>query len=170
MANGIVHIWAHGTSTKYNRKEADANDIAVSYTPNGIELKPRTIGGRAGNIKIFLPITVPSAISDAVTSFQRLNLHYRITGVDACIAGLRLLQNDTTEFAMADLHNDLPLTHDYIVNKSSWGPPTSGLPLVGNSLCLEIFVIIGRDTQDIPALVTIEGANLKLTHKKFDYE
>ena len=177
MADGTTHVWAHGTAVQYNHKEADQQILDVNYTSNGFEIKTTSDSPLTSSIKVYLPIPTPAAISDALMSFKFLKFHFS-TPEGAAITNLRLVRNNSVEFEMADLANDLPLRRNFLVDGMGWGPPTSTLTLVGEALCLEITIFFGNiDNPNEPVPnggnndpVIIAGAGVQLRHKKFEYE
>lgn len=181
MANkGLTHIWAHGTSIQYNIKDADPKNIEVLYTPNGFELKKTPSEDEIGSnqifnptvITVFLPITLPTAISDAIQHFSSLILQYRTKGSGAKINNIRLVRNNVTVFSVGNLNTDLD--DDFITNGGRvFGTLNNPYIPIGESLCVEITIVFQEIPREVdprhPNPVIIAGAEIISEQKKFDY-
>lgn len=184
MANGFTHIWVHGTAIQYNKNDTSGPTpyyahLETMYNNNGFEIRRMSDNNNTRwEPMLYLPLITPSAISDALTSFQSLTLKYKTQG-KACITSLRLFRNRGIEYALDGILKNLPLKGDLLKNlqhgKNYWTPLYPNNNLIANGgLCLELNLLFEPDNPDnpsyIPDSVIIAEAEIVFQHKKFDYE
>lgn len=171
--NALTDVWAHGTSIQYNQKEADLGKIDVSYTPSGIELM-RIISNRGKEVlpksvmNLFLPITIPTRISDAVQHLEGLKIHFTTEDSKAKIIDLRLLKNDSQVFNLTGSVTLNGITGDFMENGLEFDSNSS----LFSSLCLQFVIEFEEGTYEKDKIksVIIASAKIVSKQKKFDYD